>query len=267
VDPVTTPDPPVLTELVEDRIAVCRLNRPTRLNAVSLPLYEDLFAALIDFDRDDAVRAVLITGQGRAFCVGADLKAHGHGELTPEERQDYVAGGQRVYRCLQTLTKPTVAAVNGHAIGAGIELALSCDFVVVAEDAKLRLPEIGLGTFVGGGTVYTLAQRVGVAKAKELIMLGDFFSGRDAQALGLANVAVAAEEVWEESLRLARNLAEKAPVPMRLAKELIHRAQRLSYEEALQEEAEALLRCMETSDWKEGIAAFHEKRAPHFTGE
>jgi enoyl-CoA hydratase len=138
---------------------------------------------------------------------------------------------------------------------------------VVAEDAKLRLPELGLGTFVGGGTVYTLAHRVGVAKAKELIMLGEFFSGRDAVEMGLANTAVPVNEVWDESLTLARKLAGQAPIPMRLAKELIHRAQRLSYEEALDEEAKALLRCMETRDWKEGIAAFQEKRAPHFTGE
>jgi enoyl-CoA hydratase len=257
----------VLKERVEDQVVVLRLNRPDRLNAVSLPLYQDLLAALEECDHDPAVRAVVITGQGRAFCVGADLKAHGTGDLTLEERNKYVSAGQRMYQHLQSLTKPTVAAVNGHAIGAGIELALSCDFVVVAEDAKLRLPELGLGTFVGGGTVYTLAHRVGVAKAKELIMLGEFFSGRDAVEMGLANTAVPVNEVWDESLTLARKLAGQAPIPMRLAKELIHRAQRLSYEEALDEEAKALLRCMETRDWKEGIAAFQEKRAPHFTGE
>jgi enoyl-CoA hydratase len=257
----------VLRERIEDHVAVCCLDRPDRLNAVSLPLYKDLLAALDEWDHDAAIRAVVITGQGRAFCVGADLKSHGRGDVTPEERNEYVATGQRVYQRLQSLTKPTIAAVNGHAIGAGIELALSCDFVVVAEDAKLRLPELGLGTFVGGGTVYTLAQRVGVAKAKELIMLGEFFSGGDAANWGLANEAVPAHEVLEVSLTLARKLAGQAPIPMGLAKELIHRAQRLLYEEALQEETKALLRCMETRDWKEGISAFQEKRSPRFTGE
>lgn len=264
---MTAPDPVVLRERVDDDIVVFRLNRPHRLNAVSLPLYQDLLAALGEIDDDPSVRAVMITGEGRGFCVGADLKAHGSGEPTPKERLEYVSTGQNVYRRLQHLSKPTVAAVNGHAIGAGIELALSCDFIVVAAEAKLRLPELGLGTFVGGGTVFTLAQRVGLAKAKELIMLGEFFSGKEAVAFGLANASVPAAGVWDESVTLARKLAEKAPIPMRRAKELLHQAQRLSYEEALELEAETLLRCMETRDWREGIAAFEEKRKPQFTGE
>lgn len=164
--------------LVEAPLAIVQLHRPERMNAVSLPLYQALENVLRSIADDRSVRAAILTGTGRAFCVGADLEAHGSGELSAEQRQAYVAAAQRVNRRIQTLPKPIVAAVNGHAIGAGLELALSCDVIVVAADAKLRLPELSLGTFVGGGVMYTLAQRVGVAKAKELIMLGEFIPPR-----------------------------------------------------------------------------------------
>ena len=257
----------ILRERSGEHTVVLRLNRPDRLNAVSLPLYHKLLAALNDAENDSSTRALIVTGEGRAFCVGADLKAHGSGEPTAEERREYVTVGQSAYRRLQTLSKPVVAAVHGHAIGAGLELALSCDFIVAARDAKLRLPEVGLGTFVGGGTVYTLAQRVGLAKAKELIMLGDFFSGDDAAEMGLANVAVPTDQVLPESQTLADKLAEQAPLSLRLAKGALFKAQRLSYEEAMELETEALLRCMETEDWREGIDAFNQKRPPRFTGK
>jgi enoyl-CoA hydratase len=145
-------------------------------------------------------------------------------------------------------------------------LALSCDIIVVNKDAKLRFPEIVLGTFIGGGTVYTLAQRVGLAKAKELIMLGEFFVGADAQTFGLANRAVPAGEVWDHSMQIAEALAARAPKSLTFAKQLLRRAQRTDYENAMALEAEALLSCMTTNDWHEGIEAFHEKRPPKFTG-
>jgi len=258
---------PLLVDRSNDQLIVARLNRPDRLNAVSLPLYQHFNILLDELTDDKHVRCLIVTGAGRAFCVGADLKAHGSTDPTARERREYVETGQRFYRRLQTVSIPVIAAVNGHAIGAGLELALSCDFLVVAQDAKLRLPEIGLGTFVGGGTVYTLAQRVGVARAKELIMLGEFFSGREAEAMGLANRSVHAGRVLDVAFDYARRLARQAPVSMRLAKDLLDRAQRLDFETAMQHEAEALLQCMGTRDWKEGIDAFHEKRAPRYTGE
>lgn len=260
-------DNPPLVQERHGNIALLRLNRPERLNAVSLPLYEAMETALAGIRDDSTVRVVVLTGTGRAFCSGADLKAHGTDDLTPEARRTYVQTGQRVYRELQNLPKPIVAAVNGHAVGAGLELALSCDFIVAAREAKLRLPELSLGTFVGGGAIYTLAQRVGVAKAKELIMLCEFFSGEEAERLGVANVSVSADRVLPESMALAGKLAARAPVPMAAAKELLIRAQHLDADEALELETAALLRCMDTGDWHEGIAAFGEKRDPKFIGE
>jgi enoyl-CoA hydratase len=153
-------------------VATVTLNRPERLNAVSLTLYKSLAHHLRKLEGDPEVRAVILTGAGRGFCVGADLKAHDSDELTAIERRSYVRAGQHVYRLMQRSSKPIVGAVNGHAIGAGLELALSCDFVVIAEAAKLRFPDVALGTFVGGGTVYMLPRRVGLDRAKELILLG-----------------------------------------------------------------------------------------------
>jgi len=262
------PDPsPLLVEHPDPQIAVLRLNRPERLNAVSLPLYNALRDELNRIKRDHAIRAVVITGEGRAFSVGADLKSHAQGQAGVEERKKYVETGQGVYQAIQNLPQPVVAAVNGHAVGAGIELALSCDLIVAAREAKMRLPEVGLGTFVGGGTVYTLAGRVGLGRAKEIVMLGDFFYASDEIAQGLFTRVVSVDEVVPVAIDLARKLAAKAPVSLRLAKELLNGAQRMGYDEALTAEGDALIQCMGTKDWVEGIRAFHDKREPKFKGE
>ena len=243
------------------------LNRPHRLNAVSLPLYDRLVAELERAEADRAVRCVVLTGCGRAFCAGADLKAHRDRPQSPEERRRYIELAQRANHLVQTIGTPVVAAVNGHAIGAGLELALSADFAVVAEDAKLRLPEIALGTFVGGGAVYTLAERVGVLKAREIVYLGDFFSGAEAAQMGALSRAVPAADVLREATRLARRLARRAPIPLAAAKRLIGPAADRSREEAMERERAALERIFGTADWREGLAAFHEGRPPEFRGE
>jgi enoyl-CoA hydratase len=199
--------------------------------------------------------------------VGADLKAHDSDELTAIERRSYVRAGQHVYRLMQRSSKPIVGAVNGHAIGAGLELALSCDFVVIAEAAKLRFPEVALGTFVGGGTVYMLPRRVGLARAKELILLGKFFTPQDAVNWGIANQVAATDDVIRIAQEIAQQLAQRAPLSLAYAKRLLNRAEQLEPDRALRLEARALLACMATEDWKEGVRAFHEKREPRYRGK
>ena len=252
---------PVLTHR-DGPVLVLTLNRPERLNAVSLPMYELLLEELQGAEGDREIRCVILTGQGRAFCVGADLKAHGEGPPSGEERRRYVRTAQRVNRHIQLGKKPVVAAVNGHAIGGGLEMALSSDFMVVADDAKLRFPQISLGTFIGGGTVYTLAERVGTLKARELIYLGDFFLGREAADMGIAYRSVPTASVVEEAMKLAARLAEKAPLSLAYAKRLIGPAGTMSRSRALLLEARALERIFGTHDWKEGVEAFAEGRAP-----
>lgn len=259
-------DAPVLSRR-DGPILLLTLNRPDRLNAVSLPMYALLLDELKAAAQDREIRCVVLTGSGRAFCVGADLKAHGEGPPSGAERRRYVRTAQRVNRLIQMGPKPVVAAVNGHAIGGGLEMALSSDFMVVAEEAKLRFPEISLGTFIGGGTVYTLADRVGVVKARELVYLGDFFLGAQAAELGVGWKAVPGDQVLDTALELARKLAEKAPLSLAAAKRLIGPAGTMSRDEALRREARALERIFGTRDWKEGVDAFHEKRSPRYTGE
>lgn len=245
-------------------VATLTLNRPERLNAVSEELYGELLERLAELETDEAVRAVVLTGAGRAFCVGADLKAHGAGQRTGASLRRYVRTAQRANRAVQRLGKPVIAAVNGHAIGAGLELALSCDLVVVSRSAKLRLPEVALGTFVGGGVTRTLVQRAGMARAKELLLLCDFFDADRALAWGLVNRAVEAGEVLVAARALAERASAHAPVSMRLLKRVLEGPRTMG--EAMRAEASALVECMGTSDWREGVRAFEEKRAPRFTG-
>ncbi|MBW3552278.1 MAG: enoyl-CoA hydratase/isomerase family protein [Gemmatimonadetes bacterium] len=263
---------------VRPPVAVVTLARPERLNAVSGPLYEALLREVRRLRHVGEVRALVLTGEGRAFSVGADLKEHGArpgaGEAEPEPAgsgsgwgRRYVRLGQLANLAIQRCPKPVVAAVNGHAIGGGLELALSCDLVVVARDAKLRFPELGLGTFVGGGVTYTLPRRVGLARANELLLLGRFFSGSDAVDFGLANEAVEAGDVLARALAVGAELAERAPIPVRAAKRLLQRAAWSDPRSAMAREAEALLRCMGSRDWREGVASFAERRPPRFTGE
>lgn len=258
---------PVLTRDLHDRVLLLTIDRPQRLNAVTREVYAALVRAFSEAEADGRIRAVVITGAGRAFCVGADLKAHGSDEPTPEERKSYVASGQRANRALQTSRLPVVAAVNGHAIGAGLELALSADMVVVASEAKLRFPETALGTFVGGGVSYTLPARVGMARARELLLLGDFFTPDEALGMGLANRVAPAEEVLPLSLELAESLASRAPRSVARMKALLRDALHLAPDEVLRREEQSLLACMGTHDWREGLAAFRDRRPPRFTGE
>lgn len=256
-------------EIVRERSGatlLLRLNRPDRLNAVSPELYAGLVDAVAEADTDDGVRAIVITGTGRAFCVGADLKSHAEDGREEDARKRYVDLAQSANRALQRTRAPVVAAVNGHAIGAGLELALSADFIVAAREAKLRLPEVGLGTFFGGGVTTRLPARVGIGRARSLMLLGRLVTGEEAERMGLADEALRAEDVLPRALELASELAEKAPVSMRLARELLARAPWLTDDEVLEAEADALLRCMDTRDWREGVRAFAENRAPTFEG-
>ena len=260
---------PMQSLLVERQGAVLRLtlHRPDRLNAVNEDLYESLLTALAEAEEDRSVRAIVITGSGRAFCVGADLQGHHNSDRDLTAQRHYIDLGQRAAKALLTHRCPVVAAIHGHAIGAGLELALACDLSVVAETAKLRFPEFGLGTFVGGGTTATLLQRVGATKARELLLLGRFFTGHEAAAYGVCNFVLPSDQVLLEAAALAEELASKGPHSLTLGKQLLRQAPERSLDEVLAAEADALLSCMQTKDWREGILAFAEKRPANFTGD
>lgn len=247
-------------------VAEIRFNRPHRLNAVIEQFYREVLVAFKDAEVDNQVRVVVLTGEGRAFCVGADLKEHGKGERTARLQRDYLVLGNEVCRRIQCFSLPVVAAVNGFAAGAGAEMAISCDFVLMKESALLWLPEVSIGTFIGGGVSGILPRLVGLARARELIMTGRRIDGREAVAIGLALRAFR-DDAFEAGVdEFVHTLAGKAPISMRFAKEHLNDPGR-AFETRLITELEALRACMDTEDWQEGVNAFAEKRQPIFKGQ
>ncbi len=255
--------PTVLVSRSES-VVTLTLNRPERLNAVSEELYEELIAALIEAERASAIRCVVLTGAGRGFCAGADLKAHRSGLRSPEELTRYARLGQRVCQEIQMMHTPVVAAVNGYALGAGAELAVSADFLVMAQDARMGFPEVSLGTYVGGGVTHRLPRLVGLRRATDLLILGERFTGQQAREWGLAYAAVPGAQLLSAANELAAALAAKAPLSLSRMKAALRRED--SLEVALAEEPRELLALMATRDWAEGVAAFGDRRPPVFQG-
>jgi enoyl-CoA hydratase len=258
----------------EGLIGTIRLNRPERMNAVIEEMYEEIRDVLEQAGRDDEVRVLILTGSvlrkgdtvKQAFCAGADLKKHSAGDRTPEEKRAYILLAHETCRRIYTFAKPVIAAVNGPARGAGTEMAMNCDFIFMAEEATLAFPETSLGTFVGGGVTFHLPRMVGLVRAKELIYTNRVMDGRAAVEAGLALRCFPADRLMDETRAFAAQLAEKAPLSMRLAKRLLQPEAWLDMAAVLEREAEAILACMETEDWLEGVRAFGEKRKPRYRG-
>jgi len=246
-------------------VARVRLNRPDSLNAVTPALYEGICDGL-ERAADDDARVVVLEGEGRAFCVGADMENHDEAERTQKERREYVWQAQEAAKAVQTHPQPVIAKVQGYAIGAGAELALSADFVFMGEDAEIRFPEVSIGTYIGGGVTYTLAARVGQARAKELVLSAASLTGSEAADEDVVTSAHPDGELEDAVDELAEELAGNAPIPMEFAKEQFGRVGQATRDDMLTAEAEALLACMATDDWQEGVDAFAEDREPSFEG-
>ncbi len=245
----------VLTERPHEHVALVRLNRPKVLNALSNALAEQLAAALEVLDGDGVTRAIVLTGDERAFAAGADIA-------------EFAAEGPRleVWDRLWAVGLPLIAAVRGVAFGGGLELAMSCDMMVAADDARLGQPEINLGVMPGAGGTQRLTRAVGKTLAAEMILLGRELSGREAEAHGLANRSVPAERVLPVAIELAKELAKKAPQAVRAEKRAIGRAFEDSLHAALIDERRAFYALLRTEDAREGVAAFLEKRKPAWSG-
>lgn len=255
-------------------LATIRLNRPERMNAVIESMYEELRRAFGAFARDDANRCIVLTGSvlrrdgvdKQAFCAGADLKEHSAGRRGADERRRYIELAHATVQRIFSFPRPVIAAVNGPARGAGAELALACDFVLMADEATLGLPEVRLGTFVGGGLTHVLPRLVGLARAKELIYTGRVLDGQQAVRCGLALRSVPLSRLADEAHELAAELAAAAPLPLEQAKRFLNEAHATDMAAALRLETDAIVACMDTEDWHEGLRAFAERRAPRFRG-
>jgi enoyl-CoA hydratase len=241
------------------------IDRPDALNALDVSTLTALRDRLGELAGDESTRVVVLTGAGeKAFAAGADIKYMSG--LGLDEAKAWGALGHEVTRLLETMPKPTIAAVNGFALGGGCELALACDIRYASTSAKLGQPEINLGIIPGWGGTQRLARTAGVGFAKELILTGRTVDAEEALGRGLVEKVLEAGELMEETLALARQLAEKSPLALAAAKAAVNRAFQGEHAENLEREAEAFGELFESEDASEGLAAFIEKREPSFRG-
>ncbi len=248
---------------VHDRAGLIRLNRPDALNALTTGLMAELADALAVFDADPAVGAVVITGSERAFAAGADIKEMASASAVDMLRQDYVGG----WNVVAGMNKPVIAAVSGYALGGGFELALMCDMIVASESAVFGLPEVNLGVMPGAGGTQRLVRAVGKALAMEMILNDRRLKAEDACRFGLVNHVYPADHMLEEALKLANQIAARAPLAVQLAREAINKAFEMTLAEGLEFERRSFYFLFSTQDQKEGMDAFVEKRPPEWKGE
>lgn len=254
----------------KDGIATITLNRPERLNAIGLNMQLELGKALEEANSDDEVRVLIITGAGRGFCSGADLTVLG--DTAEQVGQHLVArspaaGGIRSFTLqLQNFEKPTIAAVNGHAVGAGLSLALACDIKIASDRARFSQIFIKRGLVPDTGSTYFLPRLVGMARACEMAFTGDILDAEQAKEYGLVSRVVPHDELMGVVRELAAKIAAGPPIAMKLAKRALNRGATSDLASALEFEGYMQGICFGTEDFKEGMAAFLEKREPGFKG-
>src|SRR5213594_822745 len=253
---------------VEDRVAILTMNRPDKLNALSDAMIDAAVAHLRRCATDPEVGAVLLTGAGRAFCAGGDVSAMGGaaGGKTFEGHVDRQREMHELPWLLSDIPKVTIAAVNGAAVGAGLGIALSCDLVYASERARFGTAFARVGFGGDFGTTWQLTRRLGPARAKELFFLADILSAEEADRLGLVNRVLAAETFLTEVRQIAHRIAHGPLVSYRYMKENVNLSLVNDFRTMLDREAVTHLRCGQTADHREGVAAFLEKREPRFQG-
>ena len=265
---ITSNTPDLRVELI-DRVLVLTLNRPDRLNALSRDMIETGIDCLRAAVEDPGVGAVMLIGEGRAFCAGGDVsQMAGAGGAPPtyEESLDRQRRGHELSWLLYSMPKVTIAAVNGHAVGAGLGIAMSCDLRLASENAKFGTAFARVGFGGDYGTSWQLTRLVGQAKAKELFFLGDILGAEEAFRVGLANRLLPADAFKSEALRVAAKIANGPLVSYRYMKENVNLSLTQDFRTLLDREAMTHLRCGMTEDHKEGVKAFMEKREPAFRG-
>lgn len=260
---------PVLLETKHDGVTTLVMNRPDRLNALNTELVTSLNDAFARIAKDGSIRVVVLTGAGRAFCAGGDLAFIGHGRATgaTRELELLLASGTQTVLTMRTMRQPIIAAVNGAAAGAGMNLALAADIRIAVEEATFGQSFAKVGLFPDFGGTYFLPQLVGPAKAAELFYTGDMIDAKTALRLGIVNQLVPAAQLEAEVKALAKKIAQGPPLAIRAVKNTLFASEQEKLTLALGREVEEQIRCYLSEDCSEGLQAFFEKRPPKFRGQ
>lgn len=244
-------------------MAQISLNRPKELNALNPQLMGELLSALQKLDQDPAVRVIILTGNDQAFAAGADIR-----QMADLSSVDMIQKNQfQVWDDMARISKPVLAAVSGYALGGGCELAMMCDLIIASDTAKFGQPEVKIGTIPGAGGTQRLTRAIGKAKAMELILSGRFMSATEALQFGLVARIFSVESYLAETITLASEIAALPPIAVRLAKEAVNRAYESNLTEGMAFERRNFYLTFSSSDQKEGMKAFLEKRKPNFNGQ
>ena len=252
----------ILVDYPAEGVGLVRLNRPTALNALNGPLMEELMGVLEEMDANPKIGCMVITGSERAFAAGADISEMA--QSTPAEliEKAFIARWERLHR----INKPVIAAVSGFALGGGCELAMACDMIVASESARFGQPEINLGVIPGAGGTQRLTRTVGKALAMEMVLNNRHLTAEEAERFGLVNRVVSVDSYLEEAIKLASEIAVRAPVAVRFAKDAVKMALETPLQAGLAYERNQFYALFSTQDQKEGMDAFLNKRKPDWQG-
>jgi len=251
---------------IEDKIALITINRPTKLNALNSITLDELEKLFIHIKNNDEINAIVITGAGeKAFVAGADISELN--KCTKETGKSFAEKGQKVFNLIENLGKPVIAAINGFALGGGCELALACHIRYASEIARFGQPEVNLGIIPGYGGTQRLSRLVNTGRAAEYILTGDLISAEEAYRIGLVNRIYTSDSLMDKSIELAKKIASKGQIAVGLALKSIISTNSISQVEGIKFEADLFGECCGTEDFKEGTAAFLEKRKPVFTNK
>lgn len=247
---------------IKDGIMTITLDNQKTLNALDSTLLEQIDEAVDAATRDPKTKVIILTGSGKAFVAGADIKTMS--TMNPEEARDFGALGAKIFRKIELLPKPVIAAINGFALGGGCELAMACDIRVASKKAKLGQPEVGLGITPGFSGTQRLPRLVGLGKAKELIFTGNIISGEEAHRIGLVDILTEPEELLTTASELAEKIAKNSSSAVGFSKSAINKGMQTDMDTAMDIELSYFALCFATGDQSEGMNAFLEKRTPAF---
>lgn len=243
-------------------VALLSINKPETLNALNSKILDELEDAIFKVEKDEEVYVLIITGAGKSFVAGADIGEMR--EMNAIEARNFASRGLRVFRKIELMEKPVIAAVNGFSLGGGCELAMCCDIRLASEDAKFGQPEVGLGIIPGFGGTQRLARIVGVGRAKEMIFTAEIIDANEAYRIGLINKLVPKDELMDCAMEMAETIATKGQLATRYAKSAINRGVEADIETGMSMERELFGLCFATEDQKEGMEAFIEKRKANY---